>query len=205
MNTYFQYLDLQQAKKKYEEVFALLEEDGELTEEIEVKLMEAEESFETLAFDVVNLIDELKLSKSGKEKEIERLEKANQSVDNQVDYLKKFLQSLVKSVGEINKTGNKTLKVGTRNLSVTKSTSLNVSPDFDEEKFLSWQLKTRIDNKEYADRIKRFFNDREVEVEFDKVVDKRGLAKALKELKEIDPEAYIEGVEEITKDQLNIK
>ena len=197
-NNYFQYLSYHELLKKYNSVFELLNEsEGILDDEILVKLQEIEDHVETLGFDLLNIIDNLENEKELNKKRVANIEKKNKSIDGQVEYLKKFLQTIIKKKGEITKSNGKNLKLGERSLTVSPKINYELSPDFNDSKFIKYNL-SKI-SPDYIDRIKLFLEQRNETPELERIILKKEINAAMKNGE------IIEGIIEVPGETLYIK
>lgn len=194
-NTYFQYKSFSELLKQYSEVFKLLEDsEGELTEEIEIKLKEAEENNDVLSYDILNIVDNLEKEKKLNKERIDNLTKKNKSFDNQIEHLEGIVKSLVKQKNKLNDSGNFTNKVGERSLTVKKYLTYEVTPEFKDPRFIKYSV-SKID-PDHFQRVEKYFKDRNIEVKVDKTILKEELNKYLKD------NDMPEGVEQIKKESL---
>ena len=197
-NNYFHYLSYNSLLKKYKEVFDLLEfTEGVLDEEIAIKLQEAEDNMEILAWDLINIIDNIKKEKTLNNNRIENLNKVNNSLDGQIDYLKLFLQNIIKQKGKLNKNDNPNLKLGERSLTVSKKSVNEIDESFDDKRFVKYNI-SKV-SSEFFDRINTFLTQRGEPPKVEKVLLKAEINDAIKNGEKI------EGVTTKEKDQLFIK
>lgn len=198
-NNYFHYLSYNSLLKKYSDAFSLLEEsEGEITPEIEIKLKEAEDNLEILGYDVLNLIDNIENEQQLNIKRIENLKKQNNSFDNQIEYLKKFLQNIIKQKGKFNENKNNTnLKLGERSITVSKKSYNEIQSSFSDKRFIKYNI-SKV-SSEFFDRINTFLIQRGETPKIEEILLKEELNKAIKNGEKI------EGVITKEKDQLYIK
>lgn len=199
-NTYWLYRDLIELSQKYKSVYEKIEEqEGVLDEEIENSLIEVESDYEILATDVINLINNLEDTKIGRNREIKRLQDKNTSVDNQVEFLKKFLITIVKSKGVANKSSNLNYKFNDYSLTVSKRTNYEIGEDFNDPRFIREVIEEKLPAEE-AHMVKVFLKKRlNIDPKVKQVVLKEELNRECKE------NGLVIGVTEREKENLIIK
>ena len=199
-NTYWLYRDLVELSQKYKSVYEKIEEqEGVLDEEIENSLIEVESDYEILATDVINLINNLEDTKIGRNREIKRLQDKNTSVDNQVEFLRKFLITIVKSKGVANKSSNLNYKFNDYSLTVSKRTNYEIGEDFNDPRFIREVIEEKLPAEE-SNMIKVFLKKRlNIDPKVKQVVLKDELNRECKE------NGLVEGVLEKKKESILIK
>ena len=199
-NTYWLYRDLVELSQKYKSVYEKIEEqEGVLDEEIENSLIEVESDYEILATDVINLINNLEDTKIGRNREIKRLQDKNTSVDNQVEFLKKFLITIVKSKGVANKSSNLNYTFNDYSLTVSKRTNYEIGEDFNDPRFIREVIEEKLPAEE-SNMIKVFLKKRlNINPKVKQVVLKDELNRECKE------NGLVEGVLEKKKESILIK
>lgn len=199
-NTYWLYRDLVELSQKYKSVYEKIEEqEGVLDEEIENSLIEVESDYEILATDVINLINNLEDTKIGRNREIKRLQDKNTSVDNQVEFLRKFLITIVKSKGVANKSSNLNYKFNDYSLTVSKRTNYEIGEDFNDPRFIREVIEEKLPAEE-SNMIKVFLKKRlNIDPKVKQVVLKDELNRECKE------NGLVEGVLEKEKESILIK
>lgn len=195
---YYKYLESRQLYRKYQELYNKIEEeDGVLDEETEIILYQIEDDISILLWELLQIIDNFDSEKKVNKERVKNLERINASIERQTEFIKKFVQTLVKKKGELNKSKNRNTKVGERSVTVVKSKVYNVNENFSDKRFIKFNI-----NKipaEYMERVENFFKQRDVEISSEKIILKKELNQALKEGE------VIEGVEEEDKEHITIK
>lgn len=195
-NTYFQYLSLNQLITKYREIFQMLEEgEGEITDELAIKLKETEDNFELLGWEVLQIIDTIVKQKKLNEERIKNLKAKNDSIDKQAEYLNGFMKTLVKEIGKVNPNANKNFKFGERSITVSKGVKYEVTDDFKDNRFIRYTLKDKLDPS-HAKRIENFLKGKGEDPVMEKVILKAELNEVLKSGEIID------GIEEVKTETL---
>ena len=195
-NTYFQYSSLNELIIKYREIFQMLEDgEGEITDELAIKLKETEDNFELLGWEVLQIVDTIVKEKKLNEERIKNLKAKNDSYDKQAEYLNTFMKTLVKEIGKVNPNANKNFKFGERSLTVSRGIRYEVTEDFKDERFIRYTLKGKLDPA-YAKRIENFLKAKGEDPVMEKVILKAELNETLKSGE------IIEGVEEVKTETL---
>lgn len=184
-NSYFQYLETSKLLFKYREAIELLQEElenngGELTKEIENSFKQIEEDGEQLAWEILQLQDGIENDIKTNKERIKKLERLNDSLEKQDEYLDKLLSILIKENGKLNNSANFALKLGERNLTLQKKISYNVGENFNNPDFVRYSVTGKI-TEENAKRIETFLHQKGEEGVLEKQILKRELASHIKE------------------------
>lgn len=174
--------DLQKATQE------LIENGGELTDELNEVLTVNNNEFEEKALNYIWLIKNLENEADLRASEIKRLQAKNKAIDTTLDTLKTKLLDSVKLRGKV--------KIGDFNLSVGKSKAVNIDNleivPFAYKKVV---LKAKLDVTIYLDMLDNGYDEKDFEMTPDKVAIK----------KVIEEGDYVPGVELIEKQHLVIK
>lgn len=174
--------DLQKATQE------LIENGGELTDELNEVLTVNNNEFEEKALNYIWLIKNLGNEADLRASEIKRLQAKNKAIDTTLDTLKTKLLDSVKLRGKV--------KIGDFNLSVGKSKAVNIDNleivPFAYKKVV---LKAKLDMTTYLDMLDNGYEEKDFEMTPDKVAIK----------KVIEEGDYVPGVELIEKQHLVIK
>ena len=199
MNSYFAYESFHYLLRKYQDVFDILENNGgEFSEEVEIKLKEREDNLEQLAWDVMQIIQNLQSEKKLNTERAKGLENKNKSLENQSEHLKTILQSIVKEKGKTANSGNKNLKLGEKSFTVASKESVELDADFNDEDYIKYELKGKM-SPENAKRVATFLSQKGEEAELDKVIMKKEI------LDDLKAEKIIKGATKKDKDYLIIR
>lgn len=200
MNPYYFYKSLLELREDYKHLLSEIEEnEGEITEEIKEKFIKVDDDHEATLFSAYNIMQELKGSVETRQKEIDRLQKKNDIAEKSIDAWKKFVIEMVKIKSPKNESGNQHVKVNDVSFTVSKSKSLIIHEDFDDERFTKWVLKDKIPT-EHKTRIENYLKNKISEdIKFEKTVDKNAVKK------EIDSGVLIKGAEIQESDKLILK
>lgn len=198
MNTYFAYQSLIELARKYEYFFKQIEEDdGVLSEEVEIKLKEIEDDFSQLAWDVLNMVQQFESDITLNKQRISDITKKNKSMQTSIVFLEEFLKKLIKEIGQINRSGNKNLKIGEKSLTVSSYNSYETGENFTDERFIRYNFE-KIEPK-FAEKIIDFLEKNNNPSKVETVILKQELNKAMGEGEKI------EGVTTTSKDKLIVK
>ena len=174
--------DLQKATQE------LIENGGELTDELNEVLTVNNNEFEKKALNYIWLIKNLENEADLRASEIKRLQAKNKAIDTTLDTLKTKLLDSVKLRGKV--------KIGDFNLSVGKSKAVNIDNlEIVPFAYKSTRLKAKLDMTTYLDMLDNGYDEKDFEMTPDKVTIK----------KVIEEGDYVPGVELIEKQHLVIK
>lgn len=174
--------DLQKATQE------LIENGGELTDELNEVLTVNNNEFEEKALNYIWLIKNLENEADLRASEIKRLQAKNKAIDTTLDTLKTKLLDSVKLRGKV--------KIGDFNLSVGKSKAVNIDNlEIVPFAYKSTRLKAKLDMTTYLDMLDNGYEETDFEMTPDKVTIK----------KVIEEGDYVPGVELIEKQHLVIK
>lgn len=174
--------DLQKATQE------LIENGGELTDELNEVLTVNNNEFEEKALNYIWLIKNLENEADLRASEIKRLQAKNKAIDTTLDTLKTKLLDSVKLRGKV--------KIGDFNLSVGKSKAVNIDNlEIVPFAYKKVALKAKLDVTTYLDMLDNGYDEKDFEMTPDKIAIK----------KVIEEGNYVPGVELIEKQHLVIK
>lgn len=174
--------DLQKATQE------LIENEGELTDELDEVLNINNNEFEEKALNYIWLIKNLENEADLRGSEIKRLQAKNKAIATTIDNLKSKLLASVKLRNKV--------KIGDFNLSVGKSKSVEIDNlDLIPFGYKKVVLKAKLDITTYLDMLDNGYEEKDFEMTPDKVTIK----------KVIEEGDYVPGVELIEKQHLVIK
>lgn len=127
-------MNIFEISKELESVFDELEENGgELTEELEEKLSISQDEFRSKVNAYLFIIKHTESDIDCCDKEIKRLQSVKKSKQNTIDRLKNILVWAIDRFGDINKSGNKYVDLGTSKVTIKSSNKVIVNEKYADD------------------------------------------------------------------------
>lgn len=127
-------MNIFEISKELESVFDELEEnDGELTEELEEKLSISQDEFRSKVNAYLSIIKHTESDVDCCDKEIKRLQSVKKSKQNTIDRLKNILVWAIDKFGDINKSGNRYVDLGTSKVTIKSSNKVIVNEKYADD------------------------------------------------------------------------
>lgn len=124
-------MNIFEISRELESVFNELEDNGgELTEELEEKLSISQDEFTSKVNAYLSVIKHTESDIDCCDKEIKRLQSVKKSKQNSIEKLKNILIWAIDKFGEVNKSGNKYIDLGTTKLTIRNSEKVIVNEDY---------------------------------------------------------------------------
>lgn len=127
-------MNIFEISKELESVFDELEENGgELTEELEEKLSISQDEFRSKVNAYLSIIKNIESDVDCCDKEIKRLQSVKKSKQNTIDRLKNILVWAIDKFGDINKSGNRYVDLGTSKITIKSSNKVIVNEKYADD------------------------------------------------------------------------
>ena len=127
-------MNIFEISKELESVFDELEENGgELTEELEKKLSISQDEFRSKVNAYLSIIKNIESDVDCCDKEIKRLQSVKKSKQNTIDRLKNILVWAIDKFGDINKSGNRYVDLGTSKITIKSSNKVIVNEKYADD------------------------------------------------------------------------
>ena len=124
-------MNIFEISKELESVFDELEENGgELTEELEEKLSIHQDEFRSKVDAYLSVIRNIESDIDCCDKEIKRLQNVKKSKQNTIEKLKTILVWSIDKFGDVNKSGNRYIDLGTSKVTIKSSNKVVVNEDY---------------------------------------------------------------------------
>lgn len=124
-------MNIFEISKDIESIFDELEENGgELTEELEEKLSISQNEFRSKVDAYLSVIRHTESDIDCCDKEIKRLQSVKKSKQNTIEKLKNILVWAIDKFGDVNKSGNKYVDLGTSKVTIKSSNKVVVNEDY---------------------------------------------------------------------------
>lgn len=124
-------MNIFEISKEIESVFEELEENGgELTEELEEKLSISKDEFRSKVEAYLAIIRHTESDVDCCDKEIKRLQSIKKAKQNSIERLKNILVWAIDRFGDINKSGNKFIDLGTSKITIKTSNKVVVNEEY---------------------------------------------------------------------------
>ena len=121
-------MNIFEISKELESVFDELEENGgELTEELEEKLSISQDEFRSKVNAYLSIIKHTESDIDCCDKEIKRLQNVKKSKQNTIEKLKTILVWSIDKFGDVNKSGNRYIDLGTSKVTIKSSNKVPFS------------------------------------------------------------------------------
>lgn len=127
-------MNIFEISKELESVFDELEENGgELTKELEEKLSISQDEFRSKVGSYLSVIKHTESDVDCCDKEIKRLQAVKKSKQNTIERLENILVWAIDKFGDINKSGNKYIDLGTSKVTVKSSNKVIVNEEYADD------------------------------------------------------------------------
>ena len=127
-------MNIFEISKELESVFDELEENGgELTEELEEKLSISQDEFRSKVDAYLSVIRHTESDVDCCDKEIKRLQAVKKNKQNTIERLKNILIWAVDKFGDVNKSGNRYVDLGTSKVTVKSSNKVVVNEEYADD------------------------------------------------------------------------
>ena len=127
-------MNIFEISKELESVFNELEDNGgDLTEELEEKLSISQDEFRSKVDAYLSVIRRTESDVDCCDKEIKRLQAVKKSKQNTIDRLKNILIWAIDRFGDINKSGNRYVDLGTSKVTVKSSNKVIVNEEYADD------------------------------------------------------------------------
>lgn len=124
-------MNIFEISKEIESVFEELEENGgELTDELEEKLSISKDEFRSKVDAYLSVIRHTESDVDCCDKEIKRLQSVKKTKQNSIERLKNILVWAIDKFGEVNKSGNKYIDLGTSKITIKASNKVIVNEEY---------------------------------------------------------------------------
>lgn len=124
-------MNIFEISRELDSIFDELEENGgELTEELEEQLSISQDEFTSKVKAYLSVIKRTESDVECCDKEIKRLQDVKRSKQNSIEKLKNILIWAIDKFGEVNKSGNKYIDLGTDKLTIRNSEKVVVNDDY---------------------------------------------------------------------------
>lgn len=127
-------MNIFEISKELESVFDELEENGgELTEELEEKLSISQDEFRSKVDAYLSVIRNTESDVDCCDKEIKRLQAVKKTKQNSIEKLKNILIWAIDKFGEINKSGNRYIDLGTSKVTIKSSNKVIINEEYADD------------------------------------------------------------------------
>ena len=126
-------MNIFEISKEIESVFEELEENGgELTDELEEKLSISQDEFHSKVNAYLSVIRNTESDIECCDKEIKRLQAVKKTKQNSIERLKRILIWAIDKFGDVNKSGNKYIDLGTSKVTIKSANKVVVNDEYAE-------------------------------------------------------------------------
>lgn len=127
-------MNIFEISKDIESIFEELEENGgELTDELEEKLSISQDEFRSKVDAYLSVIRHTESDVDCCDKEIKRLQTVKKTKQNSIERLKNILIWAIDKFGEVNKSGNKYIDLGTSKVTIKASNKVVVNEEYADD------------------------------------------------------------------------
>lgn len=127
-------MNIFEISKDIESVFEELEENGgELTDELEEKLSISQDEFRSKVDAYLSVIRHTESDVDCCDKEIKRLQAVKKTKQNSIERLKNILVWAIDKFGDVNKSGNKYIDLGTSKITIKASNKVVVNEEYADD------------------------------------------------------------------------
>ena len=127
-------MNIFEISKDIESVFEELEENGgELTDELEEKLSISQDEFRSKVDAYLSVIRHTESDVDCCDKEIKRLQTVKKTKQNSIERLKNILVWAIDKFGDVNKSGNKYIDLGTSKITIKSSNKVIVNEEYADD------------------------------------------------------------------------
>lgn len=127
-------MNIFEISKDIESVFEELEENGgELTDELEEKLSISQDEFRSKVDAYLSVIRHTESDVDCCDKEIKRLQAVKKTKQNSIERLKNILIWAIDKFGEVNKSGNKYIDLGTSKITIKSSNKVIINEEYADD------------------------------------------------------------------------
>lgn len=127
-------MNIFEISKDIESVFEELEENGgELTDELEEKLSISQDEFRSKVDAYLSVIRNTESDVDCCDKEIKRLQAVKKTKQNSIERLKNILVWAIDKFGDVNKSGNKYIDLGTSKITIKASNKVVVNEEYADD------------------------------------------------------------------------
>lgn len=127
-------MNIFEISKEIESIFEELEENGgELTDELEEKLSISQDEFRSKVDAYLSVIRHTESDVDCCDKEIKRLQTVKKTKQNSIERLKNILVWAIDKFGDVNKSGNKYIDLGTSKVTIKASNKVVVNEEYADD------------------------------------------------------------------------
>lgn len=127
-------MNIFEISKDIESVFEELEENGgELTDELEEKLSISQDEFRSKVDAYLSVIRHTESDVDCCDKEIKRLQAVKKTKQNSIERLKNILVWAIDKFGDVNKSGNKYIDLGTSKITIKSSNKVIINEEYADD------------------------------------------------------------------------